>query len=85
MNGHNKHSETFKLGDWVIHIDGIPDDCEHEWEGETVYIDSEGGIYRESEISDPLRTINFVGAAVTCSKCRKIFEPDLFMDENPES
>ena len=90
MNGPDKHSDTFLFGGMILHIDGIPDECEHDWTGQTAYFDGNGNVYRESEIGDPKTEsrwtdLGIIGGAVTCAKCGKIFEPDLFMDENPES
>ena len=42
MNGHNTHSETHLIEGTVIHIDGVPDTCNHKWNGDTVFISQSG-------------------------------------------
>ena len=93
MNGSNKHS-AFIIGDgFSAFIDGITDQCKHDYSGDEVHFTQSGKtiywytykqwasytermrselIYKHHEvIGDPI-----MGGAVTCKKCKKIFQPE---------
>lgn len=75
-------------------IDGIPDQCEHDWDGKGYHIISciGGGGYDEwipdttnsaeeyYELDEELRLRGkyISGGCVSCSKCGKPFEPPMF-------
>lgn len=87
----NTHSDyiTDESGKIVAFLDGIPDKCEHEFNGETLHFNDEGEYFTESEM--PEHALNdgrdlhefFIlhgirGATCSCSKCGKPFQPDFF-------
>lgn len=69
-------------------IDGIPDKCEHNWDGETLSFNDAGEFFKDSEMpdhsSDPVGWVKFQeehkinGGCVSCSKCGKPFYPPLY-------
>lgn len=69
-------------------IDGIPDKCEHDDNGEVLSFNDAGQYFKESEMPDhktdydawvKFQEDNKInGGCVSCSKCGKPFELDLF-------
>jgi hypothetical protein len=69
-------------------IDGVPDKCQHDDKGEELSFNDAGEYFKASEI--PNHEINYDawikfqdehkirGGCVSCSKCGKPFEPDMF-------
>jgi len=90
MATENTHSEFIQGEGWSAFVDGIPDTCQHEWNGEgesqfedgevvkdsVLFVDVEGGF----EINQEIAKGRFpVAGWVTCSKCGKPYEIDMFM------
>lgn len=104
MNGPNTHGEfqTIRINGgkpFTAFVDGIPDLCQHRWNGSTVFETKKGktidwktypawrsytSIMRDELIQklhgpegdqadDPI-----VGGGVSCSKCGKPYQPDMF-------
>jgi hypothetical protein len=69
-------------------VSGIPDKCEHDDNGETMQFNDAGEYFKESEIPDHKTNYDewlafttkhrLTGGCVSCSKCGKPFELDLF-------
>src|SRR5688500_6193628 len=75
-------------------IDGVPDKCQHQWDGDTIFFTKSGKMItphtflkwagytakmreplihaHQEHLGDPI-----LEGAVSCSKCRKVFQPDL--------
>lgn len=47
----DKHSKTIKLNNTTIHLDGVPDDCQHDWTGEPYYELTDGSIIHKDTFS----------------------------------
>lgn len=88
----NKHS-AFVSGEingskFNAFIDGIPDKCDHDDNGEVLAFNDNGEYFKESEMPDYHTNYNawlefqekhkIRGGCVSCSKCGKPFEPDFF-------
>lgn len=80
---------TDEEGRAIAFIDGIPDTCEHDDNGEWLHFNSEGEYFKESELPPNelnagrnrykffvLHAIN--GGCCSCSKCGKPYTPDFF-------
>jgi hypothetical protein len=90
------HADLITLPDGsTAFIDGLPDACPHDWNGDAVHFTASGRVIHwhtfrawasytaqlrdelihahQNQIGDPV-----VGSAVTCSKCRKQFNPPNF-------
>ena len=74
----------------VAFVDGIPDKCQHVWDGETLHFNDEGEYFTDSEVPDnklnegrdayEFYTLHQIsGACASCSKCGKPFEPDIWI------
>ncbi len=66
-------------------ISGVPDKCQHDDDGEAMWFNDEGKYFKESEMpKDKEEFVKFMdkhdlrGSCVSCSKCGKPFEIDLF-------
>lgn len=66
-------------------ITGVPDKCQHDDDGEEMHFNDAGQYFKESELpKDMDERIKFMdehklnGGCVSCSKCGKPFEIDLF-------
>jgi hypothetical protein len=95
--GPNKHSAFIVTGEMRAFVDGIPDECNHEWNGQGYYFVSyiNGGGFDEfipdtgqatgelQALDEKLRTEGkyLSGGCVSCSKCGKPYEPSMFEDE----
>lgn len=88
----NTHSAilTNKTGTPVAFVDGIPDNCQHVWDGQMLYFNNEGEYFADSEVpdkklndgrdADEFYTLHQIsGACASCSKCGKPFEPDIWI------
>lgn len=88
----NKHS-AFIQGQingekFSAFIDGIPDKCKHDDNGEILSFNDKGEYFKESEMPNPKTDYDnwllfqekheIRGGCVSCSKCGKPFEPDFF-------
>lgn len=69
-----------------IHVilTGVPDECKHDDDGESVYFNDEAKYWEDSELpSDTEKRCEFMkenninGGCVSCSKCGKPFTPDI--------
>lgn len=96
----NTHSAIIDLPNGVrAFIDGIPDQCEHDWNGENYNVlilasdeEREELWMLDSEIKECGYDLTkqtdqerfhqegwrLVGGGVTCTKCKKPFQPDFF-------
>lgn len=87
----NKHSAILTDNDGrpVAFVDGIQDKCEHQWDGELLHFNDAGEYFRDGEIPgiefDYGRLLHqfytdhrICGACVSCSKCGKLFEPEIW-------
>lgn len=87
----NTHSAIIltNTGKPLAFIDGIPDSCEHDSNGEELFFNNEGEYFPAS--ASPNRELNdgrdlhefFIihkinGGCSSCSKCGKPFTPDFF-------
>jgi len=69
-------------------VDGIPDKCEHDDNGEILSFNHLGQYFKDSEMPNPQTDYDawvefqekhkINGGCVSCSKCGKPFEPDFF-------
>lgn len=91
----NTHGAFMDLGNGMTaFVDGIPDKCEHEWNGKGYHfvsfirgggsdtiIENTGQTQEELEkLDEELRKEGkyLSGGCVSCSKCGKPFEPPMF-------
>lgn len=91
----NTHGAVIQFKDAAIaFVDGIPDTCEHEWDGPGYHIVSKIGggmpdklIANSGHSQELVRTMDeelrkqgmyISGGCVSCSKCSKPFEPPLY-------
>lgn len=95
MSMKNTHGEfiSLNIGDDKVNafIDGVPDDCNHDWDGEGYYIVSFIGGGGDEYIKPPASRDEYEkldaeyrkagryisGGCVSCSKCGKPFSPDI--------
>ena len=93
--GPNTHGAFIQLPDGAnAFVDGIPDKCEHQWDGHGYHIVSYmGGGGTDCMIADSGQSQELMealdtelrkqgkyisGGCVSCSKCGKPFEPPMF-------
>jgi hypothetical protein len=87
--GPDTHGAFIELPDGSrAFIDGIPDKCEHQWDGPGLSFNDAGEYFKNSDMpdyhSDPDGWYKFQedhkirGGCVSCSKCGKPFEPPMF-------
>lgn len=91
----NTHSAHVISEGFSMFIDGVSDDCEHDYSGDEVHFTQSGKIIywhtfrqwasftapmrnrliyeHQQEIGDPI-----CSGAVTCKKCKKIYQPSMF-------
>ncbi|MBK7362788.1 MAG: hypothetical protein IPJ01_10870 [Micavibrio sp.] len=86
----NHHEEfiSFKDKDGNVSnafITGVPDKCQHDDDGEMMHFNDAGQYFKESELpKGDKERMEFMdkhdlrGGCVSCSKCGKPFEIDLF-------
>lgn len=87
----NTHSETITDKDSkpIAFVDGIPDKCDHVWDGDGYVFNDDGEYFKNSEVPDIklndgkdlhefyiLHSIR--GGCVSCSKCGTPYEPDFW-------
>ncbi len=82
----NTHGEFIQGDGWSAFIDGVPDECNHVWDGPSRIEFHDGAVMMESDLpSDPEELKKFMQGRsiscgyVTCSKCGKGYEPDLWL------
>jgi len=66
-------------------VDGIPDRCEHDDNGEWLHFNDNGEYFRDSEVPKTFyasrkfwKKNKINGGCCSCSKCGKPFRPDFF-------
>lgn len=66
-------------------MSGVPDKCQHDDDGEEMWFNDAGQYFKKSEMpTDEKEFIEFMdkhslrGSCVSCSKCGKPYEIDLF-------
>ena len=69
-------------------IDGVPDKCKHDDDGDVLYFNNNGEYFKESEMpnhhADYEGWLKFqkehkiTGGCVSCSKCGKPFSPPMY-------
>ena len=69
----NTHTEIVIGNGFTAIMSGVPDKCEHQWDGKQYCETSDGEILMEHSDKH-----NIVGGGVTCSKCEKSFTPPMF-------
>lgn len=90
----NTHSAFIQFKDGTAFIDGIPDKCEHDWNGSGYHIVSKiGGGMSDKLIANTGHSQEIIeamdeelrrqgmylsGGCVSCSKCGKPYEPPMF-------
>lgn len=91
----NTHGAFMNLGNGMTaFVDGIPDECEHEWNGKGYhFVSFLGGGGMDSLMPDTGQTQDELmemdeklrkegkylsGGCVSCSKCGKPYEPPMF-------
>lgn len=80
---------TDESGRPIAFVDGIPEKCSHEWNGQTLHFNNDGEYFADNAVPD--HRLNdgrdahefyilhqIVGACASCSKCGKPFEPDIW-------
>ena len=89
------HGEIIIGNGFSAFIDGLPDTCKHEWNGDTIFFTKSGKMItphthkewasytakmREPLIHEHYNKIDdpILEGAVSCSKCKKVFQPDLY-------
>lgn len=61
MNGPNTHSAIGFINGSPVFIDGIPDECDHDWTGDCVFVSASGKViywhtYRQwASFTEPIR------------------------------
>jgi hypothetical protein len=93
--GPNTHGALIQLPDGSnAFVDGIPDKCEHEWDGKGYHFVSfmDGGGFdaliavadqTQEELEEMDKQLRFQGkylsgGCVSCSKCGKPYSPEMF-------